>query len=249
MQSVEQLSQQLGSSDQAKVYQAKRALAELSAAAGAPGKDKERAELAAALARVEGATKPKDEKDKTPVPVYSAKVRGEIARVLAEVGGDMETAALKQALSDFDAREMARFALDRMTCQAAGDALAEAALTAVGAEFRVGVVNALGRRSGSTVVDALKKCAADSDPHVRLAAAEALSNFPDAAADELLVAAGKQPGPRAALRMAKARIRLAETLVRAGQKDAGKKIYEAIAQSDARAPQKKAAQQALSQLG
>lgn len=249
MPSVEQLSEQLGSADQPTVYQAKRALAHLAAAAGAPGKDAERAQLAAALAKIEGATKPKDEKDKTPVPVYSAKVRDEIARVLAEIGGDMEAPALKQTLADFDAREMARFALDRMTCQAATDALVEAALKSIGAEFRVGVINALSRRSGSSVIDALKKCAADSEPHVRLAAAEALANHADAAADELLVAAGKQPGHRAALRMAKARIRLAENLVRAGQKDAGKKIYQSIAQSDALAPQKKAAQQALAQLG
>ena len=153
----------------------------------------------------------------------------------------MEAPALKQSLADFESRELARFALDRMTCQAATDALAEAALEAVGAEFRVGVVNALGRRSGSGVVNALKKCATDADPHVRLAAAEALANHPDASADELLVAAGKQSGDRAALRMAKARIRLAEGLVRAGQQEAGKKIYQAVAQSDAEGPQKKAA--------
>jgi hypothetical protein len=249
MPSVEQLSDQLGSSDQAKVYQAKRALAEQTSAAGAPGKDKERAELAASLAKIVAATRPKSGQDKTPVAAYSAKVRGEICRALAAVGGDMETPALKQALADFESREMARFALDRMTCQAATDALAEAALQSVGAEFRVGVVNALGRRSGSGVVDALKKCAADADPHVRLAAAEALANHADASADELLVAAEKQPGDRAALRMSKARIRLAETLVRAGQQEAGKKIYQAVAQSDAEGPQKKAAQQALSQLG
>lgn len=249
MLSVEQLSDQLASSDQAKVYRAKRALADLTAAAGAAGKDKERAELAASLAKIVAATKPKGGKDKTPVPAYSARVRDEICRALAAVGGDMEAPALKQALADFESREMARFALDRMTCQAAADVLAEAALQSVGAEFRVGVVNALGRRSGSGVVDALKKCATDADPHVRLAAAEALANHADASADELLVAAGKHAGGRAALRATKARIRLAETLVRAGQKDAGKKIYQAIAQSNARAPQKKAAQQALSQLG
>ena len=249
MQTVEQLSEQLGSSDQGKVYQAKRALAAQSAAAGAPGKDAERAKLAAELAKAEAATKPKDEKDKTPVPVYSANVRGEIARALSEVGGDMEVPALKQALADFDAREMARFALDRMTCQAATDALAEAAVSAVGAEFRVGVVNALGRRSGSGVVDVLKKCASDFDPHVRLAAAEALANHADASGDALLVEAGRQPGHRAALRMSKARLRLAETLVRAGQQDAGKKIYQSFAQSDAGAAQKMAAQQALTQLG
>lgn len=249
MQSVKQLSEQLGSNDQVKVYQAKRDLAKMAAEAGAPGKEAARNELAAALAKAEAATRPKDEKDKTPVAVYSARARGELARTLGEVGGDMEVPALKQELADFDAREMARFALDRITCQAATDALADAAKSAIGAEFRIGAINALGRRSGSGVIDTLKKCAADNDPHVRLAAAEALAGHADASADSLLVEAGKQPGLRSAVRMSKARIRLAENLVRAGQKDAGKAIYQSFAKSDALKPQKKAAEQALSQLG
>ncbi|HEV7222101.1 MAG TPA: hypothetical protein VGN42_05325, partial [Pirellulales bacterium] len=151
MQSVEQLSEQLASGDQVKVYQAKRELAKMAAEAGAPGKQAARNALAAALAKAEAATKPRDAKDQTPVPVYSARARGELARALSEVGGDMEAPALKQELGDFDAREMARFALDRMTCQAATDALAEAAKSAFGAEFRVGAINALGRRTGSGV--------------------------------------------------------------------------------------------------
>ena len=249
MESVEKLCEQLGSNDQVQQYRAKRALAEMTAAAGAPGKESQRAQLAAALAKAEAATKPRGDKDKTPVPVYSARVRGEVARALAEVGGDMEVPALKQELADFDAREMARFALDRFTCEAAADALADAAVNAVGAEFRVGAINALGRRSGSRAIDALKKCAADGEPQVRLAAAEALANHADASADALLVEAGKQHGHRAALRMSKARLRLAGSLQNAGQKDAAKAIYQSVAQTAPREPQKKAAQHALEQLG
>lgn len=249
MESIEKLSEQLGSSDQVQVYRAKRALAQMTAVAGEPGKEAERAQLATALAKAEAATKPRGDKDKTPVPVFSARVRGELARALSEVGGDMEVPTLKQELSDFDAREMARFALDRFTCEAAADALADAAVNAVGAEFRVGAINALGRRKGSGAVDALKKCAADADPQVRLAAAEALANHADASVDALLVEAGKQHADRAALRISKARIRLAENLVRTGQKDAGKAIYQSVAQTAPREPQKKAAQRALEQLG
>ena len=249
MESIEKLCEQLGSNDQVQQYRARRGLTEMTAAAGAPGKEADRAALAASLAKAIAATRPRADNDKTPVAVYSSRVRDELARALAEVGGDMEAPALKQELADFDAREMARFALDRMTCQAATDALAEAAIGAVGAEFRVGAVNALGRRSGSGVIDSLKKCAADAEPHVRLAAAEALANHADASADALLVAAGKQPGPRAALRMSKARLRLAGSLTKAGQKDAAKAIYQSVAQSEAGEPQKKAARQALAQLG
>lgn len=249
MESIEKLCEQLGSGDQVQQFRAKRALAEMTAAAGTPGKDSERAQLAAALAKAEAATKPRNDKDKTPMPVYSARVRGELARALAEVGGNMEAPALKQELADFEAREMARFALDRLTCQAATDALIDSAVNAVGAEFRVGAINALGRRSGSGVVDALKKCAADGEPQVRLAAAEALANHADASADALLVEAGKQHAHRAALQMSKARLRLAGSLQKAGQKDAAKAIYQSVAQTAPREPQKEAAQRALEQLG
>jgi aminopeptidase N len=234
----------LNSNDQPTAYRAKRALANMAAAAGTPGKAGERAALAADLAKAETA-----KNDKGDAPKYSPKARGDIGRALGEVAGDMEVPALKATLDDFNAREMARFALDRMTCQAATDALADAALNAVGVEFRIGAINALGRRNGSQVVDVLKGCAGDNDPEIRLAAAEALANHADASADPLIVAVGTQAGHRAGLRIAKARVRLAAKLASAGQKDAAKQIYQSIAQSDAAAAQKKAANIGLAQLG
>jgi hypothetical protein len=245
MPSIEELAGQLNSNDQPTVYRAKRALAKWAATAGAPGKAGERGELAAALAKAETAKNEKGDASK-----YDAKARGELARTMSEVAGDAEVPALKETLNDFDAREMARFALDRMTCQAATDALCEAALNAVGVEFRIGAINALGRRSGSQVVDVLKGCAGDNDPEIRLAAVEALANHSDVSADPLMAEVGKQPGQRAGLRATKARVRLAAKLSSVGQKDAARQIYHSIAQSDAAAPaQKKAANIALAQLG
>lgn len=244
MSTIQELAEALNSGDQPTVYRAKRALAEMTADAGAPGKAAQRAELAAGLAKAETA---KNEKGDS--PKHSAKARGELARALSEVAGDMEVPALNETLRDFDAREMARFALDRMTCQAATDALADAALNAVGVEFRIGAINALARRSGSQLVDVLKACAGDNDPEIRLAAAEALANHSDASADPLIAELGKHSGQRAQLRTTKARIRLAGKLAAAGQKDAAKNIYQAIAQSDAAPAQKKAAGRALAQLG
>ena len=245
MASIEELADQLNSGDQPTVYGAKQALAKMASAAGAPGKADERTAMAAALAKAETA-----KNEKGDAPKYATKARGEVARSLSEVAGDMEVPALKQTLNDFDAREMARFALDRMTCQAATDALADAALNAVGVEFRIGAINALGRRSGSQVVDVLKACAGDNDPEIRLAAAEALANHADASADQLIIEVGKHPGQRAALRSTKARVRLAAKLAGVGQKDAARQIYQSIAQSDAAAAaQKKAASIGLAQLG
>lgn len=244
MPSVEELCDQLNSGDQQTVYRARLALSKMAAAAGAPGKEGDRAAMAASLAKAETA-----KNEKGDAPKYVPKARAEIARSLSEVAGDMEVPALKQTLNDFDAREMARLALDRMTCQAATDALTDAALNAVGVEFRIGAINALGRRSGSQIVDVLKACAGDNDPEIRLSAVEALANHADASADPLIAEVAKHPGQRATMRAAKARVRLAATLARVGQKDAAKQIYQSIAQSDAAPAQKKAASIGLALLG
>jgi HEAT repeat protein len=123
-----------------------------------------------------------------------------------------------------------------------------AALDQVGPEFRVGVINALGKRRGPDVVAALHQQAADPNPEVRLAAVEALANAPEASNDDPIAAAGRTDSPRGKSRANKARIRLAETLRNAGNKPAAIAIYRSVASSDADAPQKKAAQRALDQL-
>jgi hypothetical protein len=239
MPSIEQLADQLNSGDQQAVYKAKLGLLQTVSAVGAPAKRADRQALAAELAKAESAKTDKG------APKYSARARGELARAMSLVAGEAEVPALKAALADFSAREMARFALERITCQAATDALVDAALNAVGVEFRIGAVNALARRSTAGVVEALKKCAADTDAEIRLAAAEALAHHADAAADAAIVEAGNKGGERGVLRTSKARLRLAETLAKAGQKDAAQQIYRSIAASDALAPQKKAAQSAM----
>ena len=76
-----------------------------------------------------------------------------------------------QTLNDFDVREMARFALDRIPTAAAAKALAEADEKLVGEEFRVGVTNALGKRRDAVAVEALKKATGDTSGEIRLAAA------------------------------------------------------------------------------
>lgn len=240
MKTIGTLADELNSGDQQVVFKAKRELAQRVAAVGAPDKSADRQALAAELAKIDAAKNQQGEASK-----YSAAARGELARAMSLVAGDAEVPALKAALADFSAREMARFALERISCQAATDALVEAALNAIGVEFRIGAINSLARRASASVADALKKCAADTNAEIRLAAAEALAHHADAAADAAIVAAGNNGNERAKLRAAKARVRLAETLAKAGQKDAAQHIYQSIAASDALAPQKKAAQSAM----
>jgi len=249
MDTVAQIAEQLGSSEQAKAFQARRALVVKVAAAGTPGKEAERTALAAELA---GALVAKDDKKKEQPPRYSVAARNELCRALADVGGDAEVPALVTTLGDFDVREMARFALDRIPTPAAQAALIEAHGKLVGEEFRVGVTNALGKRKDAAAIDALKQAATDSSVEVRLAAAEGLALQADAAGDAIIVELGKQLGPgnaRAGKRMDIARLQLAATLAKAGQKDAARGIFQALSSDGADEAQKKAAKTALEQLG
>lgn len=250
MDSVSQLIEKLTSSDQVQVYQADLALREMIARAKGPDLQKIASELASELNATREETYDKDKVRQ--VIKYDARTRSKIARHLALAGGDDDVPALVQAMQDLDVREMARWALDRMTCPAATAALIQAAQEAIGPDFRIGVINALGRRGGSEVVSALKACAADPHLEIRIAAAEALANHPDSSSDSAIVEAARGNGileEQARLRLAKARIRLAETLVRSGNKPAGKKIFEAILTGQPEEPQKDAALRALHQIG
>ncbi|HEY5313927.1 MAG TPA: hypothetical protein VIK18_15465 [Pirellulales bacterium] len=251
MANINELAKQLGSDDQIKVYQAKQEMVLLTAAAGAPGKDRQRSDMAAEMANCLTTEMPqKDNKGKvSKVPELNARGRSLVSRYLANVGDQSEVAALERAMHDFDVREMARWALARMTCQAATDALAKAAKTGIGDEFRVGAINALAGRSGSSVRETLVACAASPSPEVRLAAAEALACDAEAANDAVLAKVAAGGGKRTGMRVAKARLRLAENLVAAGQKQAGRQIYQQLADGKYDPAQQKAAQAALKHVG
>jgi HEAT repeat protein len=166
---------------------------------------------------------------------------------LALVGGKDEVGALKEALRELGVREMARWALDRIDCAEATEALIDAAGD-VGPEFRVGVVGALSHKTGGGVLKALKKLTTDSDGIVRIAAGEALGNYGDAAADEPIATLCKRASGRARQRLVRARLRLAENLVRGGDQSAGKRIYQAILADNPPPAQQRAAQAALDHL-
>jgi hypothetical protein len=248
MATIEELAKQLGSDDQVKMYQAKQEVLLLTAEAGAPGKDRQRSDMAAEMAKC--LTTEKEEKDKkgkvSKVPELNVQGRSLVCRYLANVGDQSEVATLERAMQDFDVREMARWGLARMTCQAATDALVKAAASGIGDEFRVGAINALAGRSGSNVRETLVKCAASPSPEVRLAAIEALACDAEPANDAVMARA--PGGMRAGKRVAKARLRLAENLVAAGQKQAGRQIFQQIADGKYDPAQQKAAQAALKRM-
>src|SRR5262245_4436138 len=246
MKSISELAEQLGNADPKVAYRARQELAQTTADSGKKGESQAEAAnaLAAELAAKTKTTRNGKEEE---TPKYSATVKNQIAQYLSVVAEDAQVPALASALTSLETREMARWALERIPTAAATAALITA-LDQVGPEFRVGVVNALGRRKGAEVQAALLKTASDEDIHVRLAAIEALANFPEPSNDEPITAAAKGGPPRARARAHRARVRLAETLRIDGKKDAAIAIYKAIVANDADEPQKKAARLALEQM-
>lgn len=247
--------------NQVTAFQTYESLLDMARKATAPGKADDRKRIAAFLAAELNATDPapKEEppkgknnepvKEKPPVPRYSMSARSQIIQLLGIVAGDDEVPALVTASQELTLREPVRGSLDRMRGQAATDALL-AALTDVGPEYRVGVVNSLGVRGGKKVVQALQGLTDDVDNEVRLAAWDALARIPDAGSDAIIAAAAKCKCPVARLGANKARVRLAETLARSGDKAAARRIYEDIRRSDTVAPaQKQAAEIGIKALG
>lgn len=255
MEAIDKLVEQLDAKDQVKAYQAYQSLVQIVVQAGRPGNSTERAAVAAALAQHLTAVKEEKDRQGKPirVPKYSAKVRGQIARWIGYVAGAAEVPALKQAMGDLDTREVARGALEQIPDSGATQALIDAATNGIGHEFRIGAINSLSRRNGAETIAGLKQCAADPNIEVRLAAVEALAKYPDPSLDSVMMAAlntrEDEAPARVLRRLGKARIRLAETLITAGQKSAGKRIYQAILKGPAEEPQKKAARMNLQQLG
>lgn len=252
MESLDKLVEQLGSKEQSVVYQAQQSLIRVVAEAGRPDHERERAAVAGALAGYVTATREqKDNKGKvTRVLQYPARVRVQILRWIGYVGGEAEVPALRQALDDLDTREMARWALEQIPGPSSTKALVDAAVNGIGPEFRLGAINTLGRRREPEAAAALKECAADPNIEVRLAAVEALAHFPDPTADGVMKSAMSPGGEngRVNQRLVRARIQLAETLVAAGQKDAGLRIFRSIVAGKSDETQKKAARAGLQHL-
>jgi len=250
MPTVTELCNDLCSGEQVRAYQARQALTKLCFEVGAAGRENDRTTTAQELAQYLTKLKPaKDNRGEATVESMNTSLGAiDVCRALAAVGGDAEVVAVVECLKNIDLREAARWCLARMTCQAATDALASALQSAAGTEFRVGLINALAKKNGSATVEALRSATTDNEPEVRLAAAEALAQMPDATLDAAIAGIATGASTRRAARTARARLRLAETLLRTGNKDAAKMVFAAVAAADVPAPQKKAALAAVSTL-
>ena len=167
-------------------------------------------------------------------PKHNAKIRRDVCRLIGPFGTDAQVPALKQMLEEENVRESARAALEQIPGKLSTDALIDAALNSVGDIFRIGVIAALANRTGKEVADALRTCMNDPANDVALVAAESLAQQPDVGNDRVLVGMTerftkqKDVSRRVRFQLERCRVYLAETLKRAGQRDAGNRIYMSI---------------------
>lgn len=248
---TQKLCEQLNQDSPEKAYPAYRTLTLKAFAVGAPGKDAERQkfaeELAAQLVRTRTVG---DAKRKQEVPVYGEQALGEIARVLSLVAGPAQLPALEKAMQNFDAREAERVALQRVQGAEATKAIADMAANAVGNDFRVGLINALGARGGDDAIETLKACASDNNAEVRLAAFRALGQSSDASVDSLFAESMRSASPQEMITLGRARFSLAANLAKSGNKEAATQVCKAlIADKRVGKPQHKAAEMLLKSVG
>jgi HEAT repeat protein len=245
---IRSLVTQLGGDDQVAAYRARRALGDAVDRSLAPAKSSERDALATALAEELTATvASKDPKVKGPVPKHSAAVRRLVCQYLSEIASETQLPAFAQALQDLEVRDAVRGVLETIPTQNGSSQLVRA-LATIGLEFRIGVINALGRQRWRDANAALLRLATDSDPEIRLAAVEGLANFPEAANDAAIAAATRTGSKRERVRAQKARVRLVETLRLAGEKGAALTVTQAIVADPMDGPWKTAARRAGGRL-
>ncbi len=252
MGSLEGIISKLDDADQAAAWQAWQSL--LRIVTVLPGADaaqqaQSAAMLAAELVETVPGGKDQEGKEKPPVPRYSIATREKLLRLLSFVCGPAEVPAIAGAMRDLRLREAARCALARDPSNEATAALIAALATQDGPEFRAALVAALAGRSPERIMPALKQAVQDEDMEVRLAAIEVLGSVPDPAADGLIDEACRCGCPQVRARAFSARLRLAEALAGAGNRDAARAIYKAVLAADPPRPQKQAAERGLKAAG
>jgi HEAT repeat protein len=190
---------------------ARQAIQKIVYRASAPGAA-ERGAVAAALAEVAAS------------PARPG-VRRYALQMVSFVGRDEVVPTLARLLGDPEMREMARWALVRIPGDTATSALAGAVPSAAG-EVKVGLINALGARAAASALPVLRTALNDKDESVRIAAAYALARIPEPASARMLMEAIFSASGRGRAVVADAYLRLADTLLAAGNAGRAAAMYK-----------------------
>ena len=223
------LVKELEKPDGADQYRARVRLRNETARVGGKGQEAERTELAAALAKVVVETQPKERRRIYDRPFANTPMRCELLRNLCEIAGQSEVAVLMRAIDDLEIRDAIRRVVECVPGDEATDALGVIAAKEEGTEFRIGAINALGARKTAKSMEALTACAADPDPRIRLAAAQALACCGDPSSTAV-VAQSFDPNrgwaPHA--NMNRTLLRLASNLAKSGNKPAADMVFRNV---------------------
>jgi len=227
---VNALIKELSKPDGPENYRARVRLRNETARVGGKGQESERTELAAALAKSVADSTPRERRRIYDRPFPNTLMRNELLRSLCEIAGPAEVAILMKAIEDFEVRDYVRRAIESIPGDEAASALAQMAVKGEGTEFRIGAINALAERKNSAAIEALRNCAADPDPRIRLAAAEALSKIGDPSAYPVIAQSfDPQRGWAPHANAARTRLRLGANVARAGNKPAADQIFRSVA--------------------
>ena len=158
-------------------------------------------------------------------PKASFAAKQYVCRLLRQVGSAQSVPALSQLLADKQLSHMARFALQHCPAPEAGTALT-AAVSKLGGDLRIGVIDSLGQRRERGAVPALAALAGADDTATARAAINALGRIGGSEAAKALAAAKVAPSLEAVRR--DARLSCADSLCVEGKAAEAEAIYVAM---------------------
>lgn len=148
-----------------------------------------------------------------------------VCRKLSLIGGEACVPTVATLLTDEKLSHMGRYALERIPCDCAVDAIREA-MGKVKGKLKVGMINSLGVRRDAKATGALIALLKDSDKEVANAAAAALGKIGSPEAANAL------QGLPESLAVDDALLACAEQLLADGKKADAMKIYAKLAKSE-----------------
>jgi len=153
-----------------------------------------------------------------------------VCRKLSIIGTADSVPALAPLLLDEKLSHMARYALERMSCEASLQAMRDALPKAKGL-VKVGIINSLGVRGDAKSVPALVGLLGDSDKQVVASAAAALGSIATPEAARALQDFQKKAPEGLEIAAADACLICAEKLLAAGKKAEAQAIYKQLSTS------------------
>ena len=156
-----------------------------------------------------------------------------ICRKLSLIGTAKSVPALAKLLTDAKLSDMGRYALERMPCDEAVQAMRDA-LPKAGGLVKVGVIGSLGARRDAQSVKALTALLGDSDQQIAAAAVAALGAISTPEASKALQGFQAEAPDGLKLAVADACLACAEQLLADSKKADAVAIYKALSTGDQR---------------